>query len=161
MNTILPYLKVTAKNTPLGIVLIALLALEILTGGYIGLQLGSQKSVEVIKTISEINGSAIDGGAAMTSVTEELCSKTAEPVVMWFFVLIAMSALLLANFIWALSTKKNIEWIPEVLYVGLALGIWAVLDSCTLAPWFPILLIKTSLLIFALYLYFFEKQRGA
>lgn len=160
MNSLLQYFKVSARGSLLGCILVLLLLLEILTGGVSALYekpLSSQP--EIFLKISEIESPTIDGGAATISLEEELC-LTAEPFPgeVWFLVLLVMGILLAGNFVWALSTKQKMEWVPEAIYVILAFVLWWVLDACHTTVWFPVALLKISLLIFALYLYLFEKK---
>lgn len=157
MNTIVEYLKVNTSKAPLGFVLALLFILEVLTGGYFGLQ-QPPAGMETMLVLSEIDGPTIDGSAAMTSSVVELCANAFQFPAVWFLALLVMIGLLVVNFAWALTTKDRVEWVPEAGYVFLMMATWAFVDNCFTATWFPVTLIKVSLIIFALYLYLLERK---
>lgn len=161
MNSFLSYFKVNTKSSLLGVVLVLILALELLTGGFWGFQEAlAPTQPEAILTLSEIEAPTIDEVAAMVTAEEEAClTDAALPNGIWLVTLLIMTALLIWNFAMALLTKKKLEWLPETVYVALALLAWVVTDYCAVAPWFPVVLVKVSLIIFALYLYLFETYK--
>jgi hypothetical protein len=157
MNTILEYLKVNTGKDPLGFVLVLLFIVEVLTGGYFGLQ-QPPMPMDTLRTLSEIDGPTIDGAGAMTSAVIEFCANAVHFPAIWFLALIVMIVLLIGNFAWALTTKDRVEWVPEAGYVFLMIATWGFIDDCHTAPWFPIVLLKVSLLIFAIYLFLLERK---
>lgn len=164
MKSFLKHFKAGTSHSLLGVVLVLLLTLELFTGAFWGLQ-GSffASEPEVVLQLSEIAAPTIDEVAAMITTEEEAClsEQALLPGGAWLILLLFMGALLIWNFALALLTKQKLEWIPEVAYVVLILLIWNFFDPCHAAAWFPVALIKTSLLIFALYLYLFEKQKAS
>lgn len=160
MKRISEYFQGGAKEFLLGGVLALLLVLEIFTGGYFGFSENTLSSQpEIFLKISEIQDPTIDSGAAAISLEEETC-RTGEtlPGSVWFLFLLSMGVLIFGNFAFAIYSKKHLEWLPEAGYVLVALLVWWFVDPCHQTLWFPVTLVKISLLIFALYVYLLEKE---
>lgn len=115
-----------------------------------------------IPKISEIKGPRIDDEAAMI-VVEEAPSAQAKvcfslPIEIWVFLLIAFVALLVFNLTYDFERATKIQWGWELALVLLALVTWFIWDECRTSVWFPLSIIKTGVIIYALYLYFFERK---
>lgn len=119
-----------------------------------------------IPKISEIRGSRIDDEAAMT-VVEETLSKTTQarkciilPVEIWVFLLVAFIALLVFNLAYNFERATKIQWGWELALALLPLVAWYVWDGCRAYVWFPLYSIKMGIIIYALYLYFFDQKKN-
>lgn len=109
--------------------------------------------------ISEITEPTIGSTAAMTSIAAELCVDTASTSgMLWVFALLAVSVVVAVNFCMALHAQKEWEWLPELLLLIPMIILWYCLDTCHEALWFPLALLKVNLVLFAIYLYLFEKK---
>jgi|GEM_PF-5710043 len=104
--------------------------------------------------ISEIDGPRIDSMAAMIVAPDE---KPALPASTFLFVLIAYVMLLIYNFSATFRRVTKPQWFWETLYTVSALLGWYLIDG-TVHYWFPLLVVKTGLLIFALYLVLFSEK---
>jgi len=105
--------------------------------------------------ISEIDGPRIDAVAATTVVVAAL------PGELWLFLLLAYVALLVFNFSYTFETVTSPQWFWELLYTLSALYCWYVFDREELYLWFPFIILKSGLILFALYLYLLEKRLPA
>lgn len=112
--------------------------------------------------ISEIDGPRIDAEAASIVVDEDtqiISSATLVfPGEFWVFLLLAYGALLVFNLSYTFERVVAPQWFWEVLYTFLALLTWMFLDPGAFYTWFPLMVIKLALLIFALYVYLLEKR---
>ncbi len=115
--------------------------------------------------ISEIHGPRIDVEAAMTVVEVGGAVATVRcftlPAGMWVFLLIVYVALLVFNLtygFWQVSSGRP-QWFWELLYTVLFIVGWYVWDGCQTNVWFPLSVIKMGVILYALYLYFFDQKR--
>lgn len=117
--------------------------------------------------ISEIKGSLIDSRAAaivldeknsISSVYPLSCSTL--PTEAWVFLLFAYIALLVYNFSFTFKKATSPQWFWETLYTVLALVAWYVFDGCQTHIWFPLMIIKTGLIIFIFYVYLLERKKS-
>ena len=128
-------------------------------------------SMQVLK-ISEIKGPRIDDQAAMvivdteaagTAVAQRRCFSL--PADIWIFLLIAYVALLIFNLTYDFGRTTRVQWGFELTLTLLTLVAWYAWDRCSAQIWFPLYVIKLGILMYALYLYFFDKKsreaRGA
>jgi len=119
-------------------------------------------SAEVPLKISEIDGPRIDAEAASIEADEDTIGAAPAPLTLpgevWVFLLLVYVALLLFNFSSTFEKVTSPQWFWEVLYTLLALLAWLFLDAAALYTWFPLMVIKLALLIFALYVYLLEKR---
>lgn len=117
-----------------------------------------------IPKISEIKGPRIDDEAAMIVVEETLSAEAQAkvcfslPVEVWIFLLIAFVALLVFNLTLNFEKAISVQWGWELGLAVLTLGVWFLWDECRMYVWFPLSIIKMGVIIYALYLYFFEKK---
>lgn len=118
--------------------------------------------------ISDIQGSRIDDEAAMVVVEEPLETAPAAqagvsacftlPAGIWVFLVAAYVALLIFNFSYTFRQAREPQWFWEALYTFLAIVGWYSLDDCRAALWFPFAIVKSGLIIFAMYAYLLEKK---
>lgn len=118
--------------------------------------------------ISEIRGPMIDDRAAMivadessefsctTQAIASACSTL--PLDIWAFLLIAYAALLVFNFSYTFRRAVKPQWGWETLYTALAVIAWYAWDGCRDHLWFPFAVVKSGLIIFAVYAYLLEKK---
>jgi len=117
-----------------------------------------------IPKISEIKDPRIDDEAAMIVVEEALSAQAQAkvcfslPVEIWVFLLIAFLALLIFNLTYHFGQAMKIQWGWELALTILPLVAWYALDECRTFVWFPLHIIEMGVIIYALYLYFFEKK---
>lgn len=116
-----------------------------------------------IPKISEIKGPRIDDEAAAVERVavcndgKETCSTL--PTGIWLFLLVAYGALLIFNLAYNFKQAMKIQWFWELLYTLLALAAWYAWDSCGAANiWYPEFVLKTGIVIYGIYLYFFQKK---
>jgi hypothetical protein len=121
-----------------------------------------------VPKISEIKGPRIDDGAA-TIVAEGVSSAQTQtqtlacfslPTGVWVFLLVAYIALLVFNLAYNFQNVTRVQWVWELGLTLLTLLTWFLWDECRTSPWFPLAVLKMGVLIYALYLYFFEMQQG-
>lgn len=153
------------RNHLMVIILIGLFFVEIASlvvgsGSTLPLLSEEVSVVEKPLKISEIDGPRIDESAAMVVVEEEVRTPAARslPGELWLFLLLAYGALLVFNFSATFERVVSPQWFWELLYTLLALVSWYTLDPQGLFLWFPFLVIKLGLIIFALYVYLLEKR---
>lgn len=120
----------------------------------------SQVSVdESVVKLSQVKGPQIDNAAA--SVIQEnslgVCSSLPEDI--WIFLLLSYIALLLYNFSYTYTQTHAPQWLWESLYTVLGLVAWNVWDGCRTHLWFPFAVLKTGIIIFAIYVYLLEKKK--
>lgn len=121
-----------------------------------------------ILKISEIRGPRIDDEAAMILVEEPAASSCATPAAaspcstlplgIWVFLAAAYVALLIFNFSYTFKQAVQPQWFFEAALTMLALIGWYAWDECRAAPWFPFAIVKSGLIVFALYAYLLEKK---
>ncbi len=104
--------------------------------------------------ISEIDGPRIDDTAATVVVSQ----TPVLPGELWVFLFLAYVALLVFNFSSTFERVAEPQWGWETLYTFITLWGWYALDSERLYVWFPLLVIKSGLIIFALYAYLLERR---
>lgn len=110
-------------------------------------------------TITELREPTITLEAAMTSSEEELLSESERAEVLWFFVYLGATALLLGNFLAGYKKDEyRFEWLPEIIYAGAFLLLWFLFREGETATWFPLALIKTTTLLFIGSLYFHQRK---
>ncbi len=102
--------------------------------------------------LSEIDGPRIDAVAATTVVEAGLPGEA------WAFLLLVYIALLIFNFSYTFETVTSPQWLWELFYTLAALFCWYVFDRGALYSWFPFMILKSGLILFALYLYLLEKR---
>ena len=136
----------------------------------------AQKSAieEPLLKISEIRGPRIDDQAAMivagkpalvTTALAPLCFTL--PINIWMFLVLAYVALMVFNFSYTFqqATSETGEratrpqWFWETLYTLLFIVGWFVWDECRSHIWFPFTVVKFGLIMFALYVYLWEKKQ--
>lgn len=123
--------------------------------------------------LSEIDGPRIDFEAAtitlseapatteapVTTVTTETTATAATlPGELWVLLILAYAALLVFNFSYTFNRVVAPQWGWEAFYTLAALWGWLVMDPTMLYPWFPLMILKTGLIIFALYAYLLERR---
>lgn len=116
---------------------------------------------EMTLKISDIDGPRIDDEAASIVVDEDKVAPQATvifPGEFWIFLLLAYVALLIFNLSYTFEKVIEPQWFWESLYTLLALTAWLFLDPTALYTWFPFMVIKLGLIIFALYVYLLEKR---
>lgn len=104
--------------------------------------------------LSEIDGPRIDDGAVMTIVS----SEGILPGELWVFLLLAYGALLVFNFSYTFEKVVRPQWGWEVIYTLFVLWGWSVMDTERLYLWFPFMILKVGLIVFALYVSLLEKR---
>lgn len=116
-----------------------------------------------IPKLSSIRGPQITDEAAMVIATAEgetipvrACDTL--PVRLWVFLLIAYLALLVFNLAAGFGRRTTLQWFWEATYTGLALLAWPVWDGCGSAAWYPLAVMQMGILVYLLYLYFFEHR---
>lgn len=137
-------------------VLVVLFGVEIFSLFFVSPFLSAFEGIssdESVLRISEIDGPRIDAVAATTVVTE-----AALPGELWLFLLLAYVALLVFNFSYTFETVYSPQWFWETLYTFLALFCWYVFDREAVYLWFPFMILKSGLIVFALYVYLLEKR---
>lgn len=170
MRTIITEMSEQLKTGGVVFLLVAFLVIEIITLPIVSLP---ERGVilpdareemapgETILKISETDGPRIDDQAAMIVVAgplEEESVCTTLPGHMWRFLLIALIVLLVFNFSYDFKRQRDVHFVWETVFLTLTLFAWYVWDDCRSATWFPLSVIKVSIIIFALYLYLFEKK---
>ncbi len=137
--------------------------------GQSGSSTNSERAVQPLASknipkISEIKGPRIDDEAAMIAVEESLSAEAQAkacfslPAEIWVFLLIAFVALLIFNLTYDFGRATKIQWGWELGLVLLTLLAWFIWDECRTSVWFPLSIIKMGVIIYALYLYFFERK---
>lgn len=119
---------------------------------------------EPLLRLSEIDGPRIDSSAAVVVVDEAWQNEPVAPKFpgeLWVFLLFVYVALLIFNFSSTFEKAVTPQWFWELLYTILALLSWLALDPLGLYPWFPLMVIKSGLIIYITYLYLLEKKRLA
>ena len=104
--------------------------------------------------ISEIDGPRIDDTAASVVVSQ----APVLPGELWVFLFLAYVALLVFNFSYTFERVAEPQWGWEAFYTLITLWGWYALDSEKMYPWFPLLVLKSGLIIFALYAYLLERR---
>lgn len=106
--------------------------------------------------LTDIREPSIDATAAWTEVittpTETL------PLRLWMFLLIAYVALLVFNLAFPFERTVRIQWRFEALLTALVLLAWYQWDTAEAYPWFPLAILQTGILVYAIYLYFFDRR---
>ncbi len=103
--------------------------------------------------LSEIDGPRIDDTAAMIVVTEE-----GIPGELWMFLVLAYVALLVFNFSYTFEKVTAPQWGWELCYTIAIVWGWALMDPDQRELWFPFMILKSGLILFALYGYLLERR---
>ena len=121
-----------------------------------------------IPRISEIEGPMIDSGAASIEATVSVSETCAVPSVakicknlptkVWISLLFAYFALLIFNLTYEFGKKTKPQWFWESLYTLIFILGWFYFDQCGESVWFPLYILKIGIIIYFIYLYFFEKR---
>ena len=116
-----------------------------------------------IPKISDIKGPRIDDQAAsvermaVCSNEEKACQTL--PNGIWMFLLFAYGALLIFNLTYKFKEATKIQWYWELIYTMLAIIAWYVWDQCgNMNIWYPEFVLKIGIVIYGIYLYFFQKK---
>jgi len=118
--------------------------------------------VKNIPRISDIKGPRIDDQAASATRvavcdTEKVCQTL--PTGIWMFLLFAYGALLIFNLTYKFKEATKIQWYWELIYTILAIIAWYAWNSCgTINIWYPEFVLKIGIVIYGIYLYFFQKK---
>jgi hypothetical protein len=114
-----------------------------------------------ILKISDINGPRIDEEAAFTVRISPLSPLpcTNLPKGAWIFLLLSYLSLLIFNLVYGLRRATKIQWFWEAVLTFAALFAWYVFDQCRTNVWFPMDVLKMGILVYALYIYFFNKKQ--
>lgn len=118
-----------------------------------------------IPKISNIKGPSIDGQAAsvekisVSNFTGRAVANSTLPAKIWIFLFIAYAVLLIFNLAYNFSRAVKIQWFWEFLLTLLAVAVWFVFDSQKINIWYPVFILKTGIIIYAVYLYFFNKKQ--
>lgn len=119
---------------------------------------------EDIAKISKIKGPRIDDQAvavervSVYNTKEKTCLSL--PTKIWLFLLFSYIALLIFNLSYNFGTATKIQWFWELLYTLLAIIAWYVWDQCgAVNIWYPEFVLKGGIVIYGIYLYFFEKKQ--
>lgn len=104
--------------------------------------------------ISEIDGPRIDDVAASVVASQ----TQALPGELWVFLLLAYMALLVFNFSYTFERVSEPQWGWEAFYTLIALWGWSVLDTERMYLWFPLMILKSGLILFALYVSLLERR---
>jgi RsiW-degrading membrane proteinase PrsW (M82 family) len=103
--------------------------------------------------ISDLHGKQSLGEAAVMVEQQSdglrvmsLC--TSLPNEVWLFLIGAYLALLIFNFKEAYKQQKPIGGVFEIFLSGMFLILWASFDNCHSTYWFPLLLLKSGLIVY-------------
>jgi len=114
-----------------------------------------------IPKISDIKGPRIDDQAAyvdrvaVSNTGKKICSTL--PTGIWMFLLYAYGALLIFNLTYKFKEATKIQWYWELIYTILAITAWYAWDNCgTMNIWYPEFVLKIGIVIYGIYLYFFQ-----
>jgi len=117
-----------------------------------------------IPKISDIKGPRIDDQAAsiervaVCDSGEKTCQTL--PTGIWMFLLIAYGVLLIFNLTYGFKEATKIQWYWELIYTILAITAWYAWDSCgNTNIWYPEFVLKAGIVIYGIYLYFFNKKQ--
>ena len=118
-----------------------------------------------IPRISDIKGPRIDDQAASVErvVVRNTGKKTCStlPAGIWMFLIFAYGALLIFNLAYKFKEATKIQWYWELIYTLLAIIAWYVWDQCgNLNIWYPEFVLKAGIVIYGIYLYFFNKNQN-
>jgi hypothetical protein len=113
-----------------------------------------------IPKISEIKGPRIDDEAASIVRVKTNPRRPALPVGIWLFLLVSYVCILIFNLAYGFRRAMKIQWFWEGLLTFLALWAWYALDQGRLNLWYPVHVLKMGILIYAIYLYFFDKKQN-
>lgn len=115
------------------------------------------------ETISGDSTPRIDTEAAAVVKEDGTVKKVALclslPENAWVLLVGVYIALIIFNLTYKIREEKNIRWFWESLYTILALLAWYYFDECRTHNWFPPVIIETGLIIYAFYLYYFNKPK--
>jgi hypothetical protein len=119
-------------------------------------QLAGDEDNGIIPKLSEVavkRAPSLGGvGAAVQKVFAPVCSPLAAG--QWTLLLVAYVALLLFNLFYDYKKTPGLRWRFETLLAVFTLGAWFWLDTCRDFVWFPLEIIKLSLLIYFFYYYY-------
>lgn len=110
--------------------------------------------------LSEISGPQIDGGAASISCEKKVSFGAVSilPVKIWILLLLSYLALLVFNLAYDFKKDAEIHWVWEMILTGIYVLMWSYFDQSSLNTWFPLYIIKLGIVVYFIYLYFFEKK---
>ncbi|MFZ2187356.1 MAG: hypothetical protein WAV46_01885 [Candidatus Moraniibacteriota bacterium] len=117
-----------------------------------------------IQKLSEIRGARIDDGAGTIVVERSLSAQVQAricltlPGGLWIFLLLGYVALLIFNFSYTFDRATAPQWAWEAGLTALALIAWYAWDECRTSSWFPLMVVKSGLLVFIAYAYLLEKK---
>lgn len=129
---------------------------------------------ENIPKISDTKGPQIDTQSAAVSMTvtfkapekpivpeasEKIIDSEILPVKIWIFLFLTYVVLLIFNLAYNFKRTKKIQWFWELALTFLALSVWYALGRDQNNAWYPTYIVKIGILIYALYLYFFNKKQ--
>lgn len=121
--------------------------------------------VNNIPKISNIKSSRIDDRAASiekrtyNNFEEKKSYHSYLPIKMWVFLFLVYVALLIFNLAYNFNYAVKPQWFWELLYTLLAVTTWYLFDQCKENIWYPVFILKSGSLIYAVYLYFFTKKQ--
>ena len=113
-----------------------------------------------IHKLSDIKSPCIDEEAVSVEkiAVKEDKACTTLPTKIWTLLFFAYLALLIFNLAYKFNCAVKIQWFWELLYTFLTLAVWCIFDSCRINIWYPVFILKIGILIYAVYLYFFNKK---
>lgn len=83
------------------------------------------------------------------------------PQSLWVMLLAAYVFLLIFNLTYEFGKNEKLRWFWEALYTILALFAWFKFDECRQFSWFAQSVILEGIIIYAFYLYYFNKNHPA
>ena len=113
---------------------------------------------EPILKLSQIDGPRISSVAVSAVAGRGALCRDILSVGVWVFLLVAFVALLIFNLSYNFKGATKVQWFWETILTLAFLGFWFLWDTCRTNLWFPLSLIQIGIVIFASYLYFFEKK---
>ena len=122
--------------------------------------------VNNIPKISNIKGPRVDNQAAsverivINNSKEKTIPKSVLPIKIWVFLVFAYIALLIFNLAYNFNYAVKVQWFWELLLTLLAITVWYAFDFQKTNIWYPVFILKAGILIYAAYLYFFNKKQG-
>ena len=122
-------------------------------------------NIKNISRISDIKGPRIDDQAAtvekvlVSSSAKKTISHSTLPTKIWIFLFLAYVALLIFNLAYNFNSAVKIQWFWELFYTLLAIAVWFAFDYQKISIWYPIFILKMGIIIYAVYLYFFNKKQ--
>lgn len=171
-------ISIFAKKYALGLALLILVSLFFTDAFFLRAEKPLQSSdkncvsMEVVgepetpMKLSQIKVPRIDDQAAAISCQDS--SEVATAAVCWnlpgnilVFLLFAYLVLLVFNLAYDFERTAVVRWKFEAILTAIFVFGWTYFDNCFSSLWFPLYVIKSGILIFVVYLYFFEKNKEA